>query len=406
MRPAALKFGIVAIYHLCAKPISRATGRSATGAAAYRAGETITDERTGLVFDYGKKRGIDHTEIMAPAHAPAWAHDRAKLWNAVEHAEKRKDSQVAREVEVALPTELNPDQQRELVREFARSQFVDAGMVADIAIHHAKGENPHAHILLTMRDIGPEGFGPKNRSWNDQALLQNWREAWAVQTNQALERAGHRVRIDHRTLAEQGVERIPQIHIGPKVPEMERRGIRTEIGGQALAIETQNEAIAALQSELEAVRHERHHETPAGPERGADRGRAGTRSLATLADQAQASIQNMEAAALQQAREWNSQQLSAANAVEAAAKTVAQHVNALQQATASLRQTAGEVQRAHRNQLWTLATVAGVSAILAAALSIGLWLWLAPAPEVQNQLDPKAVAEYLKPAILDALKRR
>ena len=193
----------MAIYHLSAKPISRATGRSATGAAAYRAGETITDERTGLVFDYGKKRGIDHSEIMAPANAPEWAHDRAKLWNAVEHSEKRKDSQVAREVEVALPTELNLDQQRELVRSFARSQFVDAGMVADIAIHHAKGENPHAHILLTMRDIGPDGFGQKNRSWNDKALLQNWREAWEVQTNQALERAGHSVRIDHRTLAEQ-----------------------------------------------------------------------------------------------------------------------------------------------------------------------------------------------------------
>lgn len=276
MRPTALKFGIVAIYHLSAKPISRATGRSATGAAAYRAGETITDERTGLVFDYGKKRGIDHTEIMAPANAPEWAHDRAKLWNAVEHSEKRKDSQVAREVEVALPTELNLDQQRELVRSFARSQFVDAGMVADIAIHHAKGENPHAHILLTMRDIGPDGFGQKNRSWNDKALLQNWREAWEVQTNQALERAGHSVRIDHRTLAEQGIERIPQIHIGPKVPEMERRGIKTDIGGQALAIETKNEAIAALQSDLEALRNERNHEAPASPERGADRGRTGT----------------------------------------------------------------------------------------------------------------------------------
>ena len=143
----------MAIYHLSAKPISRATGRSATGAAAYRAGETITDERTGLVFDYGKKRGIDHSEIMAPANAPEWAHDRAKLWNAVEHSEKRKDSQVAREVEVALPTELNLDQQRELVRSFARSQFVDAGMVADIAIHHAKGENPHAHILLTIATL-------------------------------------------------------------------------------------------------------------------------------------------------------------------------------------------------------------------------------------------------------------
>lgn len=129
-------------------------------------------------------------------------------------------------------------------------------------------------------------------------------------------------------------------------------------------------------------------------------------SLATLADQAQASIKSMEAAALQQAREWNSQQLSAANEVEAAAKNVAQYVKALQQATASLKQTAGEVQQAQRGQLLTLATVAGVSAILAAALSIGLWLWLAPAPQVKNSLDAKAVAEYLKPAIVDALKRR
>ena len=129
-------------------------------------------------------------------------------------------------------------------------------------------------------------------------------------------------------------------------------------------------------------------------------------SLATLADQAQASIKNVEAASLQQAREWSSQQLSAANEVEAAAKTVAQHVKALQQATASLKQTAGEVQQAQRGQLWTLATVAGVSAILAAALAIGLWLWLAPAPEVRNQLDAKAVAEYLRAPILDALKRR
>jgi len=129
-------------------------------------------------------------------------------------------------------------------------------------------------------------------------------------------------------------------------------------------------------------------------------------SLSTLADQAQASIQNMESAALQQAQTWSSQQRSAANEVETAAKNVTQYVKALQQATASLKQTAGEVQRAQRGQIGTLATVAGVSAILAAALSIGLWLWLAPAPEVRNQLDAKAVAEYLKPAIQEALKRR
>lgn len=266
----------MAIYHLSAKPISRATGRSSTGAAAYRAGEKIVDVRTGIVHDYARKRGIDHSEIMAPANAPDWVHDRAKLWNAVEHSEKRKDSQLARDVEVALPTELNADQQRELVRGFVRSQFVAAGMVADIAIHHSKGENPHAHILLTMRDIGPDGFGQKNRSWNDRSLLEKWREQWAEHTNRALERAGHSARIDHRTLEAQGIERIPQIHIGPHVPEMERRGIRTERGTAALAIETKNEAIAALQSDLEAARNERNHETPAGPEPGADRGRTRT----------------------------------------------------------------------------------------------------------------------------------
>jgi Flp pilus assembly protein TadB len=129
-------------------------------------------------------------------------------------------------------------------------------------------------------------------------------------------------------------------------------------------------------------------------------------SLATLADQAQAGIKSMEAASLQQAREWNSQQMSAANEVAAAAKNVAQHVKALQQATASLKQTAEEVQQAQNGQLWTLAAVAGVSAILAAGLAIGFWLWLAPAPQVQSSLDAKAVAEYLKPAIVEAIKRR
>jgi hypothetical protein len=129
-------------------------------------------------------------------------------------------------------------------------------------------------------------------------------------------------------------------------------------------------------------------------------------SLATLADQAQASIKSMEAASSQQAREWSSQQLSAANEVEAAAKNVAQCVTALQQATVSLKHTAGEVQQAQSGQFWTLAIVAGMSAILAAVLSIALWLWLAPAPEVRNSLDAKALADYLKPAIQDALKRR
>lgn len=128
-------------------------------------------------------------------------------------------------------------------------------------------------------------------------------------------------------------------------------------------------------------------------------------SLATLADQAQASIRNIEAASLRQAREWSTQQMSAAHEVMMAAEAVGQHVEALQRATASLEQIAGAVQQAQSSRLWTLAIVAGMSAILAAGLSIGLWLWLAPAPQVQNMLDAQAVAEYLRPAILE-LKHR
>jgi len=220
----------MAIYHMSAKAISRSTGRSATGAAAYRAGERITDERTGLTFDYGKKSGVDHTEIIAPTNAPEWVNDRARLWNAVEQGEKRKDAQVCREVEVALPVELSPEKQLELVRGFARSQFVDVGMVADIAMHHTTSPTPHAHIMLTMRDIGSNGFGQKNRDWNSKERLEQWREQWANHLNQALERDGHAARVDHRTLEAQGIDRIPQPKLGAKVVEMERRGIRTERG--------------------------------------------------------------------------------------------------------------------------------------------------------------------------------
>lgn len=215
----------MAIYHLCAKVLSRSAGRSSTAAAAYRAGSKIGDARTGQIFDFSRKSGVDFTEILAPANAPDWVFKRSALWNAVEISEKRKDSQVCREVEVSLPVELTFDQQRELVRGFANSQFVNVGMVADIAIHHAKGQNPHAHILLTMRDIGQDGFGQKNRAWNDKALLEGWRERWQHHVNRALEHAGHGdgVRVDHRTLEAQGLNREPTRHLGPAASGYERR---------------------------------------------------------------------------------------------------------------------------------------------------------------------------------------
>ena len=214
----------MAIYHLRATMISRSQGRSATAAAAYRVAERIEDRRTGLTFDYAARGGVDHTEILAPDHAPDWVRDRSELWNRVEEAETRKNSQVAREVRVALPAELTHAQRLELVREFVRSQFVDRGMVADIALH-APGRigderNHHAHILLTTREVDAEGsvsdggsvprggFTTKNRDWNKVEVLEGWREAWARDSNAALERAGIEDRVDHRTLVAQRDEAL------------------------------------------------------------------------------------------------------------------------------------------------------------------------------------------------------
>ena len=202
----------MAIYHLRASVISRSAGRSATAAAAYRVAERIEDRRTGLTFDYAARGGVDHTEILAPDHAPDWVRDRSELWNRVEESETRKNSQVAREVRVALPDELTHAQRVALVRDYAQTQFVDRGMVADIALHAPGREgderNHHAHILLTTREIDAEGFTTKNRDWNKTELLEGWREAWARDSNAALERAGIEDRVDHRTLKAQRDEAL------------------------------------------------------------------------------------------------------------------------------------------------------------------------------------------------------
>jgi hypothetical protein len=202
----------MAIYHLRATMISRSQGRSATAASAYRVAERIEDRRTGLTFDYAARGGVDHTEILAPDHAPDWVRDRSELWNRVEESETRKNSQVAREVRVALPDELTHAQRVALVRDYAQAQFVDRGMVADIALHAPGREgderNHHAHILLTTREVDADGFTTKNRDWNKVEVLEGWREAWARDSNAALERAGIEDRVDHRTLVAQRDEAL------------------------------------------------------------------------------------------------------------------------------------------------------------------------------------------------------
>lgn len=238
----------VAIFHLDVKAISRATGRSGTAAAAYRSAERIVDERTGEVFDYARRRGVEHAAIFVPEGAPEWAHDRAALWNAAEAAEKRKDAQVAREVILALPHELSPEERQELATDFCRWLVERHGVAVDLAIHepHRKGDerNHHAHVLMSTRRLEGEGFTAKTRELNDRATSREhiaaWREEWEAGLNRSLERAGRPERVDCRSHADRGDDREPMLHMGPEASAMERRGFQSRIGDENREREARN----------------------------------------------------------------------------------------------------------------------------------------------------------------------
>jgi hypothetical protein len=204
----------MAIFHQTVKIISRAKGQNAVASASYRSGEKLRDCVNGQTHDYTRKSGIVHTEILTPKPAPEWTSDREKLWNAIEASEKRKDAQLAREIEVALPVELDREKQIGLVRGFVKENLVKEGMIADVAIHDKGDGNPHAHIMLTMRDLTPEGFGKKNRGWNDTGFVEKWRDGWESHVNATLALEGIEARVDRRTLEAQGIERTPQVHVG------------------------------------------------------------------------------------------------------------------------------------------------------------------------------------------------
>lgn len=240
----------MAIYHFSAQVIGRSSGRSSVAAAAYRSGEKMYDERLGFTYDYTRKLGVEYTEIIAPNNIPEWATNRSKLWNAVEAAEKRKDAQLAREINIALPKELSKELQIELTKEFVKDNFVNRGMIADITIHDNFKGNPHAHVMLTTRDININGFGNKNRSWNDKELLEQWRKAWAEYVNKALEKENYKERIDHRTLEAQGIERKSQIHVGPHANAMEKRGLNTDRGSI-------NKEIVEVNKRLQEIKNEK-----------------------------------------------------------------------------------------------------------------------------------------------------
>jgi len=271
----------MAIYHLSIKIISRGKGKSAVAASAYRSGEKIKNEYDGIVHDFTRKSGIAHTEILLPQNAPKEFLDRGTLWNSVEKIEKSKNSQLAREIEIALPKELDREKKIELVREYVKENFVNAGMCADIALHDKNDGNPHAHILLTMRPLNEDTtWGAKSKKeyildengekvklkngnyktrkintvdWNEQDKAEEWRKTWADITNKYLEENNIQEKVDHRSYQRQGIEEIPTIHLGVSASQMEKKGIATDRGNINREIRHQNKILREIARRIKVL---------------------------------------------------------------------------------------------------------------------------------------------------------
>lgn len=238
----------MALFYLQITSVARGAGRRATAAAAYRAGERIRDERSRILYNSSHRRDVLHTEIFLPEHLEArglgWARNREKLWNAAEHAEKGRFARAAREFQVMLPAELDSAQRVSLARAFARDLAQRYHVAVDLAVHEPRaGHDPrnyHAHLLTTTREITPTGFGPRtglNLSALERRRRQlpdhsqeyvNVRERWAVLVNEALREANVEARVDHRSLAAQGIDREPRKRISWAQLKSEQRGVRAE----------------------------------------------------------------------------------------------------------------------------------------------------------------------------------
>ncbi|PBN45373.1 Ti-type conjugative transfer relaxase TraA [Sphingobium sp. D43FB] len=257
----------MAIFHFSVQVISRAAGRSAVAAAAYRAGERLHDERLDRPQDFRARSGVEHSEIMLPEGAPEQWRDRERLWNDVEAFEKRKDAQLAREVEFAIPREMTKAQGIELARDFVSAQFVDHGMIADLNVHWDIGADgqpkPHAHVMLAMREVvqredGSAGFGAKVREWNDHENVERWRERWETHVNTRLAELDIDARIDHRSLADQGIDLEPQSKIGRPAHRMDAQGLEADRAEmhREIARENGQRIIADPAIALNAITHQ------------------------------------------------------------------------------------------------------------------------------------------------------
>jgi len=236
----------MAIYHNSFKIIQRSKGQSSVNSIAYRAAEKIFDERLQKEFDYSRKKNVVFSEIFIPDNAPRKFLDRSILWNENEKVNNRKDAQLSRETEVSLPIEFNRSEWINLIKEYV-SVFTKEGMIADVSIHNLK-DNPHAHIMLTMREVNENGFGKMNRSWNNDNLIVKWREDWSNILNNKLRSMGIE-EISHKSHKDRGIEdKIPQIHVGVTAHNLSKQGKKLD---RVLI----NEGIKEYNAQVDVVHH-------------------------------------------------------------------------------------------------------------------------------------------------------
>lgn len=216
-----------------AQVINKSNG-SAVASAAYRSGESLYSDRDGLTKNYNQREVEPESYILSPENAPDWANDRERLWNEVENVEKQQNSQLAREIVMALPKELNNEEQKTLLLDFCKENFSDEGMVADIAIHRDKEYNPHAHVMLTMRPFNEDSeWGNKRKKengvsvhltdWNKKETLVKWRENFAEKINEKYKEKGLENRVSHESYEKQGIDKVAHIRLKREAFQLEKR---------------------------------------------------------------------------------------------------------------------------------------------------------------------------------------
>ena len=265
--------------------VTRSKGASVIAKAAYNARDKLNDEHYGKVHDYSKKEDLVFSKIFLPEHIPKEFSNREYLWNSVEKIEKSKNSQLARNLLFTLPRELNEEDRIRLISEFIEENFTSKGMIADCNIHNPLAsdneEQPHAHILLTLREIDSEGkWKPKCRKecildengekiklksgnyktrkieltdWNDKGNAEKWRENFASLCNQYLEKNHQEKRVDHRSYKRQGIEEIPTIHLGASASALEKKGIETDKGNINREIKKHNSLVKAIKNKIKEI---------------------------------------------------------------------------------------------------------------------------------------------------------